>query len=227
MNLPKGLSWFLRITPLRISLTVALIFSGVHFTIEGEFFEYGLFSKNGMIHLLDLKALDLKIQGRTMEDMPEPQVVVAAIDEKSVAKYGLWPWNRTVIADFITAATEGGAKVIAFDAVFADEDRNASYTVLKSFMTAYDDAALGPQSKGMKTLLARLEKSKKILSKMEEALNSLKKDTKSLRGSAKKTAKTTIESSEEALKVALEENKLLRSGLKAALQRAETTWTIP
>ena len=84
MNLPKGLSWFLRITPLRISLTVALIFSGVHFTIEGEFFEYGLFSKNGMIHLLDLKALDLKIQGRTMEDMPEPQVVVAAIDEKSI-----------------------------------------------------------------------------------------------------------------------------------------------
>ena len=50
-------------------------------------------------------------------------VVIVDIDEKSLAKYGQWPWPRTRVADLITNLTKLGAVVIAFDIVFAEPDR--------------------------------------------------------------------------------------------------------
>ena len=50
-------------------------------------------------------------------------VVIIDIDEKSLAKYGQWPWPRTRVADLITNLTKLGAVVIAFDIVFAEPDR--------------------------------------------------------------------------------------------------------
>src|SRR3982751_7100104 len=42
-------------------------------------------------------------------------VRIIDIDEKSLAKYGQWPWPRTRIADLINALTNLGAAAIAFD----------------------------------------------------------------------------------------------------------------
>jgi adenylate cyclase len=50
-------------------------------------------------------------------------VVIVDIDEKSLAKYGQWPWPRTRVADLIANLTRLGAVVIAFDIVFAEPDR--------------------------------------------------------------------------------------------------------
>ena len=50
-------------------------------------------------------------------------VVIVDIDEKSLAKYGQWPWPRTRVADLIANLTQLGAVVIAFDIVFAEPDR--------------------------------------------------------------------------------------------------------
>jgi adenylate cyclase len=50
-------------------------------------------------------------------------VTIVDIDEKSLAKYGQWPWPRTRVADLITNLTKLGAVVIAFDVVFAEPDR--------------------------------------------------------------------------------------------------------
>src|SRR6202162_636459 len=50
-------------------------------------------------------------------------VVIVDIDEKSLAKFGQWPWPRTRIADLITNLTKLGAVVIAFDIVFSEPDR--------------------------------------------------------------------------------------------------------
>src|SRR6266700_6553413 len=50
-------------------------------------------------------------------------VTVVAIDEASLAKFGQWPWPRTQIADLVADLTKLGARVIAFDAVFAEPDR--------------------------------------------------------------------------------------------------------
>src|SRR3984893_8787964 len=50
-------------------------------------------------------------------------VTIVDIDEKSLAKFGQWPWPRTRIADMIVNLTQLGAVVIAFDVVVAETDR--------------------------------------------------------------------------------------------------------
>jgi len=50
-------------------------------------------------------------------------VTIVDIDEKSLAKYGQWPWPRTRIADMVINLTQLGAVVIAFDVLFAEPDR--------------------------------------------------------------------------------------------------------
>src|SRR5437899_630711 len=50
-------------------------------------------------------------------------VTIVDIDDKSLEKFGQWPWPRTRIADLITERTRLGAVVIAFDAVFSEPDR--------------------------------------------------------------------------------------------------------
>ena len=50
-------------------------------------------------------------------------VAIVDIDERSLAKYGQWPWSRTVISDMIINLTQLGAVVIAFDVLFAEPDR--------------------------------------------------------------------------------------------------------
>src|ERR1700691_1131893 len=55
--------------------------------------------------------------------MENPPVAIVDIDEKSLTKYGQWPWPRTRIADMVTNLTKLGAVVIAFDIMFAEPDR--------------------------------------------------------------------------------------------------------
>ena len=50
-------------------------------------------------------------------------VRIVNIDEKSLAKFGQWPWPRTLVADLLTNLTRLGAVVIAFDIMFAEPDR--------------------------------------------------------------------------------------------------------
>jgi adenylate cyclase len=145
MKLGKLNAMLKKHAPLFISLGIAMVFAMTTIIIESDYFEFGPLSKKGLVHLLDLKSLDVKFQTRKMP-LPEPKVVIAAIDEKGVERYGLWPWSRSVIAQFVRTVTQGGAKVIAFDAVFGDEDRNASWMTLKRFAAAYDESGLGPTS---------------------------------------------------------------------------------
>jgi adenylate cyclase len=50
-------------------------------------------------------------------------VTIVDIDEKSLAKFGQFPWPRTRIADLVTDLTRLGAVVIAFDVIFSEPDR--------------------------------------------------------------------------------------------------------
>ena len=50
-------------------------------------------------------------------------VTIVDVDEKSLAKFGQWPWPRTRIADMVANLTRLGAAAIAFDIMFAEPDR--------------------------------------------------------------------------------------------------------
>ncbi len=56
---------------------------------------------------------------------PSDRVAIIDLDEKSLKILGQWPWPRTVVGDLVVALKELGAKVVAFDMVFAEPDRTS------------------------------------------------------------------------------------------------------
>jgi len=69
------------------------------------------------IELLDLKVLDLRFQLRGART-PSNAITIVGIDERSLARFGRWPWPRSRLAELVDKLTAYGAKTIAFDAVF-------------------------------------------------------------------------------------------------------------
>ncbi|MBM4281631.1 MAG: adenylate/guanylate cyclase domain-containing protein [Deltaproteobacteria bacterium] len=66
------------------------------------------------------KLLDLKFRWRGRVDV-DPQVVIAAGDEKTIRAFGRWgTWDRRNYATIIDNLRAAGAEVVAFDMVFAD-----------------------------------------------------------------------------------------------------------
>ena len=60
-------------------------------------------------------------------------VVIIDIDEKSLGKFGQWPWPRTRVADLVQRLTDLDAAVIAFDIVFAEPDRMSPSLAAETF----------------------------------------------------------------------------------------------
>ncbi len=64
-----------------------------------------------------------RLQPRTYD--PQAPVVIAAIDEKALDRFGQWPWSRTTLARVTDRLAELGAAAIAFDVLFAEPDRTS------------------------------------------------------------------------------------------------------
>ena len=59
-------------------------------------------------------------------------IAIVEIDEKSIAKYGQWPWSRNTIADIVWRLREAGAGVIVLPILFSEADRLGGDTVLSN-----------------------------------------------------------------------------------------------
>ena len=57
--------------------------------------------------ILRLKGFDLLLQSE--ERIQSQNIGIVTIDEKSIEKYGQWPWKRDVLADLIIKLREQGA----------------------------------------------------------------------------------------------------------------------
>ena len=73
--------------------------------------------------------------------VPSPDIVIVAIDEKSVNEIGRWPWSRSEIADLVNRFFEYDVKTAVFDVVFSEKES------LKS------DSALGKSIKENKNVI--------------------------------------------------------------------------
>jgi adenylate cyclase len=92
-----------------ICLTIALAFAALRLTTPWA------------VELLELKALDLRFTLRGARE-PTNAVVIVGIDERSLARYGRWPWPRSRLAELLERLQRYGARTIAFDAVFDQAD---------------------------------------------------------------------------------------------------------
>ena len=55
-------------------------------------------------------------------DPPTGHVVIAEVDDRSIAQLGRFPWPRTVEAELVKALTADRAKVVTFDMFFSERD---------------------------------------------------------------------------------------------------------
>src|SRR5579871_1945014 len=84
-----------------------------------------LFVVNGyypsLLKLAELKAFDLRMYARGTRK-PHGEVVIVAIDDKSISELGRWPWPRTVLAQLADALKAYKVAVVGFDMVFSERD---------------------------------------------------------------------------------------------------------
>jgi adenylate cyclase len=69
------------------------------------------------LEVLELKALDLRFAVRGAREAL-PDVVIVAIDEGSLERFGRWPWPRSRVAELVDRLSALGVRTMAFDAVF-------------------------------------------------------------------------------------------------------------
>ncbi len=77
-----------------------------------------------ILDAIELNWLDLRFRTRG-PIAPNPNVVLAVIDEKSLEVEGRWPWPRSKIAALLDALSRDGAHTIGFDITFAEPDENS------------------------------------------------------------------------------------------------------
>ena len=113
--------WFARLVPSR-STCVGLLLTGLVLLL--------FVLDPSPLQRLDLLAADLRFRLRGVRQ-PGPEVVIAAIDEKSIDHFGRWPWPYTVQARLVDRLTAYGAAVIGYDVVFSSSDTSAGVENLR------------------------------------------------------------------------------------------------
>jgi adenylate cyclase len=71
----------------------------------------------------------LRLKPRVYEPAP---VRIVDIDDASLARFGQWPWPRTLLAKLVNRLDELGAAAVAFDILFLDADRTTPSRVIDS-----------------------------------------------------------------------------------------------
>lgn len=79
------------------------------------------FNNGSIVEILRLKQFDLLQQ--TDKPVLSKDIGIVTIDEKSIEKYGQWPWNREAIADIIWKLRRDGAGIIVLPILFSESDR--------------------------------------------------------------------------------------------------------
>jgi adenylate cyclase len=76
----------------------------------------------GVVQSLRLRGFDFLEQMVPRKYQPLP-VEIVAIDDKSLAQYGQWPWSRARVAQLVDKIAAGKPSVLGVDIIFAEPDR--------------------------------------------------------------------------------------------------------
>jgi adenylate cyclase len=85
-----------------------------------------------IFELIEFKTYDLRFFSRG-HVRSSPAVVLALIDEKSLATEGRWPWPRSKFATLVDLLSRDGARVIGFDIGFLEPDENSQLAFINQF----------------------------------------------------------------------------------------------
>lgn len=97
----------------RIGLVLLVVVLGLYLT------------GNRLLDSIELKTYDLRLLAHPATETAT-SVTIVAIDEKSLAAIGRWPWSRSVLAQLIERLDAAGARVIALDVFFSEPENRAA-----------------------------------------------------------------------------------------------------
>jgi adenylate cyclase len=69
---------------------------------------------------VELKLFD--VRNTRAQRKPRPDIVIAAIDDQSVAELGHWPWPRAILGQLVSALADYKVAVIGFDLTITEPD---------------------------------------------------------------------------------------------------------
>lgn len=93
---------------------------------------------------LESKTYDLRMRLRE-QLRPSPRrddIVIVALDEKSLEEYGRWPWSRTLTASLVQVVSSGRPRVIGIDIFFSEPESRAADAALAAAVKAAGNVVL-------------------------------------------------------------------------------------
>ena len=72
------------------------------------------------------------------EEAHSDNIVIIDIDDKSLKQIGQWPWSRDIVSNMLINLTNSEIGLIAFDVVFAEEDRSNPVKIIKKLNIKID-----------------------------------------------------------------------------------------
>ena len=93
----------------------------------------------------------------------DSDVVIIDIDERSLGKFGQFPWSRSVFAKILEKVNQSNPKAIGFDIFFTEKDKQSPEEIIKSYNLIPADVSELQNLKGHDEIFReQLEKSKSI-----------------------------------------------------------------
>ena len=93
----------------------------------------------------------------------DSDVVIIDIDEKSLGKFGQFPWSRSVFAKILEKVNQSDPKAVGFDIFFTEKDKQSPDEIIKSYNLIPADVSQIQNLKGHDEIFReQLEKSKSI-----------------------------------------------------------------
>ena len=107
--------------------------------ILSTLFFVGLFAlKPTLLQPLDFKNYDLLLRNFP-NNFARNRPVIIAIDEKSLRRYGQWPWPRYQVAELFEKIAALKPAVVGLDMIFAEPDRTSVERLLKNLGNFYHE----------------------------------------------------------------------------------------
>ncbi|MBU1776803.1 MAG: CHASE2 domain-containing protein, partial [Gammaproteobacteria bacterium] len=103
-------------TALSLFLAIASIFSVL----------FLFYTQNSFLEAFEAKTYDLRFKSLRGPVTPDPNIAIIAIDDKSIAELGRYPWSRDRYAMLIDRLSAAKAKVVLFDAFFPERENAAN-----------------------------------------------------------------------------------------------------
>ncbi len=139
---------FLRLDAFRLALWVGVVLTALHLV---QAVSRARDAEVPVVGRIESAVQDWAVTRLRGPRQPSGEVVIVAIDERSVRAEGKWPWSRAKMALLVDRLAAGGARAVGFDVVWSEDDEVPRRLSRVNRMVA--EAAAGPGGERWRPIL--------------------------------------------------------------------------